>query len=165
MRKEIKLIVVLILLSSATRSMGQSTAAAIAIATILEPVALSSNQPQGFEKVGSPPVFDVLFGNGNIYLPREAREIPAYNSTIIAADFVINASNVYEVTIPKNIFVRNASGTGMMAAEVFPVTVGVDEAVHNGKKHLVINAGLQINNGQAPGRYASEAFDVTVNFN
>ena len=164
MRKEIKLLVALILLS-AMYSTAQSTATAVATVTILEPVTVSANQSEGFEMVRSPSVFDVLFGKGNIYLPPVVGKIPAYNSTIIAADFVVNSNEAFAVTIPQKIFVRNASGTGMMSAEVFPVGTSKDGAELNGKRHLVINAGLQIKDGQVPGKYVSQAFDVTVNFN
>jgi hypothetical protein len=167
MRKEIKLLVVLILVLSAANSNAQSTAAAVATATIVTPVTLSSDQSQSFEAVKAPSVFDLLFSNQNIYLPGKLAKISSYNSTITAADFVINAGrgDVYAITIPQKIFLANASGTERMTADILPGTASWDDAGYNGKKHLVINAGLQIKNGQTPGRYASQAFDVTVNFN
>jgi len=166
MRKEIKLIAVLILSVLAINSNAQSSAGAVATVNIVEPITVSSNQAQVFEKLGPPPVFDVLFRSGNIYLPKDIYKIPAYNSSVVAADITINAGqgDVYATSIPQKIFLMNLSGTERMTAELSPAYFS-DEVTRKGKDHLLINAGVQINNGQTPGRYVSEAFDVTVNFN
>ena len=165
MRKEIKLVIVLISLVSTIHSKAQSTATAVVTVTIVESVTVSSNQSKEFEKVEAPSVFDILFRSGNIYLPKEFIRTSSYSNTITAADFVINAADVYALTIPQKILLMNVSGTERMDADILPGNASPDEALCSGKKHLVINAGLRIKNGQARGKYASEAFDVTVNFN
>ena len=173
MRKEIKLAarralwVVVMLLLSTTSSLAQSSASASATVTIVSPATLSSNQSNEFAKVESPSVFDLLFRGGNVYQPKAFVKIPSYNSRITAADLMINGNgaDVYALTIPQKIFLINVSGTERMIANVLPVGASQDEALRNGSRHLILNAGLQINTGQATGRYASQAFDVTVNFN
>ena len=163
--REIKLIIVLILLMSVTNLKSQSTATADVTATIVENANLSSNQSLAFEIIKSPSVFEILFGNADIYLARELRKKTAYNSMITVADFVISVDDVYSLTIPKRIFATNASGTGIMAVELLPVSASQSEVRQNSQKQMVINAQVQIKNEQATGRYASQPFDVTVNFN
>jgi len=165
MRKGTRLIIALIILLSAMNSRSQSTATAAATVTIVEPVTVSSNQSTAFETVKAPSVFDLLFKNENIYLPKLFAKIPSYNSTITVADLMINAGGLYTVTIPERIFLMNAPGTERMAADLLPGSALKEEAVSNGKNHIIINAGLQVNKGQRPGSYVSQAFDVTVNFN
>ncbi len=167
MKTEAKLIIVLILLVSAVGVKAQSTASAVATVTIITPVTVSSNQGEGFETVKSPTVYDLLFRNGNIYLAKPFIKIPAYNSTVTAADFTISAGSgdVYALTVPQKIVLLNVSGTAGMNANLLTGNGSSEAAVHYGKQHLTINAGLRIENGQAPGKYASQAFDVTVNFN
>lgn len=167
MRKEIKLLVVLIAMMWGKSSVAQSSASATAAVTIVSPVTLSSNRSTAFEKVETRSILDYLSGKGNLYLPKEFVKLSSYNSTITAADLLINGNgaDVFALTIPQQIFLTNVPGTERMIADLLPANAIQDEAVHNGRKHLIINAGLQIKNGQAAGRYASQAFDVTVNFN
>ena len=117
MRKEFKLLVVLIAMMSVIRSTAQSSASATASVTILSPVSLSADRSTVFEKIATP----LIFGR-NIYLPKEFVQLSSYNSTIKAADILINGNgaDVYALTIPEKIFLMNEEGTEAMVANVLP---------------------------------------------
>ena len=168
MRKETKLIIILILLLPVI-SNAQSTASASATVTIVEPVSLSAVQQPGFETVNvkTSAAYDLLMRNENLGILKQLANNHAYNTTVIAANLTINAGagNVYTLTVPPKIVLVSTSRTERMTADLYWRNSLQEEAVHYGKQQLTINAGLHIENGQAPRRYASQAFDVTVNFN
>lgn len=165
MRKDVNFFVVLVSLLFATNLKAQSTEMAVATVTIVEPVTVSSNQMKGFETIEVPSLSDLLFRKGNIYLPGYLVKRDAYNSIISAADFTINSSGGYSLTIPQKIVLLNERGNGKITADLWTGGSVQDECMPNGKKHLVISAGLDVSNGHTPGKYTSQAFDVTVNFN
>lgn len=140
MKRGFKLIFVSVILMVSVRKLkAQTMAHAFATATIVTPVTVSSNQSQGYENVDL--------------------------SKVTAADFTIGAGieDLYTLTIPQTIDLVKVAGVERITAKLYTATK--QEIIYYGKQHCKIDAGITVVNGQAPGRYASQAFDVTVNFN
>ncbi len=170
MKRGAKLIVIsVILLVSNVKIKAQSSANAFASATIVTPLMVTSEGYQGFETIANKTSFSDNFllknnvpGVNNAFI-----NILSVKNTVTAADFTINGGigDVYTITLPGSVLLVNTNGIEKMTANLVTENLPQQGALNLGKQRIKVDAGLYVDNGQLPGRYSSQAFDVTVNFN
>jgi hypothetical protein len=85
---------------------------------------------------------------------------------ITAADFSIDAAaeDVYSITVPEELALRNCDGGSCIAAIINPDVFGTAQLLPNGQKQFKVNSELILNNKQVMGKHSSTPFEVTVNF-
>lgn len=142
-----------ILMLFATQVIAQS-AVGYASATIVNPVGLSSATFNGFTDVAAKLV------NTKIKRSKSKYEISV-------ADFSIDAvaEDVYSITVPQEMALRNKNGSSCITAFVDPGSFVSGQLLSNGQKRFNVNSELILNEGHSGGKHSSAPFEVTVNFN
>ena len=131
---------------------AQSMAAATASANIVNPVGVSATSPDGFT--------EVTVKTGNTRLKSLGN-----NYEINVADFKLDADaeEVYSITVPAEMALRNKQGSSCITAIVNPVVAG--QMLPNGQKQFTVDSEIILEKEQVVGIHSSAPFEVTVNFN
>ena len=131
---------------------AQSSAGAHVSANITNPVGVSSTSPDGYT--------DVAVKTGNNPLKNQANK---YEITV--ADFKLDADaeEVYSITVPAEMALRNKQGSSCITAFVNPLVAG--QMLPNGQKQFTVDSEIILEKDQMPGKHSSTPFEVTVNFN
>ena len=131
---------------------AQSIAGAYVSANIINPVGVSSTSPDGYT--------DVAVKAGNNRVKNQGNK---YEITV--ADFKLdaNAEEVYSITVPVEMSLRNKQGSSCITAVVNPLVEG--QMLPNGQKQFMVDSEIILEKDQMPGKHSSTPFEVTVNFN
>jgi hypothetical protein len=140
----------LLLLSGAALK-AQSTATAYVSANITHPVGVSSTSSDGYT--------DVAVKTRNNRLKDQSKY------EISVADFKLDADaqEVYSITVPGEMALRNKQGSSCITAFVNPLVAG--QILPNGQKQFCVDSEIILEKGHMPGKHSSTPFEVTVNFN
>lgn len=138
-----------ILLLSGAALKAQSTAVARVSVNITSPVGVSSTAQDGYT--------DVAVKTGNNPLRNKGK----YEITV--ADFKLDADaeEVYSITVPAEMALRNKQGSSCITAFINPHVNG--QILANGQKEFTVNSEIILD--QEAGKHSSAPFEVTVNFN
>lgn len=131
---------------------AQSSAGAYVCANIVNPVGVSSTWPDGYTEVTVKTGNNRLKSLGNKY-------------EINVADFKLDADaeEVYSITVPAEMALRNKQGSSCITAIVNPVVAG--QMLPNGQKQFTVDSEIILEKEQVAGKHSSAPFEVTVNFN
>lgn len=140
-----------LLLSSSAALRAQSSADAYVSANITHPVGMISALPDGY--------IDVVVKAGNNRLKNQGK----YEITV--ADFKLDAAaeDVYSISMPEEMALRNKNGSSCITAVVNPLVEW--QMLPNGQKQFMVDSEIILEKDQMPGKHSSTPFEVTVNFN
>ncbi len=130
---------------------AQSIAGAYVSANITHPVGMISASPDRY--------IDVVVKAGNNRVKNQGK----YEITV--ADFKLDAAaeDVYSISIPDEMALRNKNGSSCITAVVNPLAKG--QMLPNGQKQFTVDSEIILEKDQMPGKHSSTPFEVTVNFN
>jgi hypothetical protein len=160
----------LVLIVFSSSSFAQSSATAIATATIVTPISITKTVDMNFGNVAvqtatggtvelSPA--SVRTPSGGVTLPTTAL------GTVTAASFTVDGQGAYTfaITLPSSALTLT-SGSNTMTADTFTSTPDAVGTLVAGTKTVTVGATLNVGAAQAAGVYVSETpFTVTVNYN
>ena len=155
MKKEYNLCLFsIILMLFGTQVVAQSSAGCYASAAIVSPVGLSSATFNGFTDV-----------TAKLVNTKIERSTGTYEISV--ADFSIDAvaEDVYSITVPQEMALRNKNGSSCITAFVNSGSLVAGQLLPNGQKRFNLNSELILNDGHSGGKHSSLPFEVTVNFN
>ena len=171
LNKLMALTIALVGFSAVTRA--QSTAGALATATVVTPIAITKNTDMNFGNLS----VQTLTGGTVVLAPAGTRvstsgvTLPATAGTVAAAAFTVTGTGAYTYAItlpsaPVTLTHSGGAGTGQMTATTFTSTPSGTGALTAGTQNITVGATLNVNPAQAAGVYQTLSnFDVTVNYN
>ncbi|HMC99726.1 MAG TPA: hypothetical protein VKH37_06225 [Ferruginibacter sp.] len=164
MRGVIKFFVVVLFILPAVGSKAQPSAMATASATIVTPVSIDVNTQQQFETIDNKIVGEFNLVKENTEIPKELLKVPCRQKMIRAAALNVKTGigDLYTLSMPGKILLVNSAGKEKIEATIYG---SGQQPGNNDQRSTSINALLNIPQDQLPCRYASQAFEVTVNFN
>lgn len=133
---------------------AQSSAGFTVSATIVNPVGISSASSYAYTDVAAKTTINNKQGSISKY-------------EIAVADFSIDAfaEDVYSITIPGEMALRNKSGSSCITAVVQAGSLVAGQLLPNGQKRFNVNSEMVLNDDHAEGKHSSAPYEVTVNFN
>lgn len=152
MLQKICFVGIMLFLFSATVK-AQSSAGFTVSATIVNPVGLRSVSFDDYTKVSAK--------TGNKAQPQNSK----YEITVTDFSLDAFAEDVYSITMPGEMALRNKTGSSCITAVVNRDTLVAGQLLSNGQKRFNVSSELIFNDDHADGRHSSAPFDVTVNFN
>jgi len=176
MKTSIKLFALgMILMGFGATAFAQSTTSATATATIITPIAITSDQNMSFGNIA----VQSATGGTVVLAPDASRTATAgvtatagLGGTLTAARFTVTGlgSSVYTINLPSTHTIKHSSSTVTMTVDNFKRSNGTSTSTLSagGSEIFTVGATLNVAGGQAPGVYTSESgsgFEVTVNYN
>lgn len=144
----------IVLFISSTQIKAQSSAGFTVSATIVNPVGLRSEVADDYTKVS------IKTQNNGMQGPNSKYEV-----SIAALNIDAAAEDVYSITLPGEMALRNKSGNSCITAVVNPGSLVAGQLLPNGQKRFNVNSELILNKGHSGGKHSSAPFEVIVNFN
>jgi hypothetical protein len=160
----------LMLIGFSTASLAQSTATAVANATIVTPIAITKTADMDFGNVA----VQTSTGGTVVLAPAGTRvstsgvTLPATTGTVGAAAFTVTGTGTYTyaITLPSAaVTLTRTSGSETMTATTFTSSPSGTGALTAGTQNLTVGATLNVGAAQVAGVYQSPTFNVTVNYN
>ena len=133
---------------------AQSSAGFTISATIVNPVGLRSEPFYDYTEVS------VKTGTSKVKSMNSKYEVAVANFRIDAF-----AEDVYSITLPQEMALRNKNGSSCITAVVNPGSLVAGQLLPNGQKRFNVISELILHEGYADGKYNAAPFEVTVNFN
>ena len=150
-----------------TISHGQSTVAAAASATIVNPITIAKTADLNFGNVR----VESSTGGTVTIVPFDSRlkyggASLASSNTQTQATFVVTGAEMYayELSLPSMVTLTRSNGTETMRADGFTSKRSIVRALNTDIQVLSIGATLNVAAAQAPGVYISSKFDVIINY-
>lgn len=143
-----------ILMLLASPVVAQSTAGCYASVVIVNPVGLTSASLYDFTDA------PLESGNNKIESSKNKHEIRVADLNIAAL-----AQDVYCITIPQEVALRNKNGSSCITAVITLHTPVTGQLLIDGQQRFNVNSELVFDGNAAKGKFSASPFEVTVNFN
>ncbi len=164
-----KQIITAVAICSMLVAKSQNSITSIASSTVITPIVITKISDLNFGNISVQSGLGgtvVLNPNGS-RLRTAGITLPATSGTVTAATFRVDGEGnfTYSITLPTSVTLNRSGSNHIMTANNFisnPTGVG---NLSGGIQNIGVGATLFVAAGQLAGVYASNSFDVTVNYN